>query len=49
MMFLQWNISQSNLTVRFSSRDISFEIKRGEHVAVIGDNGTGKDNTFKDH
>ncbi len=27
--------------------DINFEIKRGEHVAVIGDNGTGKTTLLK--
>ncbi len=28
-------------------RDVAFEIKRGEHVAVIGDNGTGKTTLLK--
>lgn len=28
-------------------KDISFELKRGEHVALIGDNGTGKTTILK--
>ena len=39
------NLSKSFNTLLF--KDINFEIKRGEHVALIGDNGTGKTTILK--
>nr|WP_307999135.1 ABC-F family ATP-binding cassette domain-containing protein [uncultured Merdimonas sp.] len=44
-------LSVEHLSKAFPSQtlftDVNFEIKRGEHVAVIGDNGTGKTTLLK--
>ena len=44
-------LSAQNLTMDFAGkvvfRDISFDINAGEHVGLIGANGTGKTTLFK--
>lgn len=44
-------LSVEHLSKAFDSQslfqDVNFEIKRGEHIAIIGDNGTGKTTLLK--
>ena len=44
-------LEASHLSMSFGSNvlfsDLNFELKRGEHVAIIGDNGTGKTTLLK--
>lgn len=44
-------LSIENLSKQYGKqvlfKDVNFEIKRGEHIAIIGDNGTGKTTLLK--